>query len=389
MRPRILFVDDDPNILDSFRASLRRHFDLDTAEGPLQGLEMVRSCGPYEAVVSDLRMPDMDGVRFLSEVATIQPDAARIMLTGHADLEASMNAVNEGRIFRFLTKPAATAALIKSLEAGVAQYRLVTAVKEKQRQLERDLEAAAYVQRRFLPQTPPDVPGLSVAWRFMPCAELGGDMFHVFVLSPGSLGLYMLDVSGHGAPSALVAVSLSQLLMPQSGYLLRQEAIIPPGEVLAALDRDFPMERFEKHFTIFYGVLDLASGRLRYSGAGHNPPLVLRADGGLERLSRGGPMIGLGFPAAFDEGTVALNAADKLLVYTDGLIQYQAADGGMFSQRRLEACALDRRGLPPERMVEALIAAMLEFGGNALPMDDVSLLCLEMARPGGTETPRS
>jgi serine phosphatase RsbU (regulator of sigma subunit) len=100
-------------------------------------------------------------------------------------------------------------------------------------------------------------------------------------------------------------------------------------------------------------------------------------------------MIGLGFPAAFDEGTVALDTADKLLVYTDGLIQYQAAGGGMFSQGRLEACALDRRGLPPERMVEALIAAMLEFGGNALPMDDVSLLCLETARPGGTETRRS
>lgn len=377
MKPRVLFVDDDTNILESFRTILRRRYDLDTAEGPARGLAMIRESGPYAVVVSDLRMPEMDGVVFLSEVARIAPDAVRIMLTGHADLEASMHAVNEGRIFRFLTKPIAPATLILSLDAAVEQYRLVAAVKEKQRQLEQDMEAAAFVQRRFLPQSPPDVPGLSVAWRFMPCARLGGDMFNVFPLAPGVLGLYMLDVSGHGAPSALVAVSLSQLLMPQSGYLLRQGGIISPGEVLAALDRDFPMERFEKHFTIFYAVVEVASGRIRYSGAGHHPPLLLRARDGLERLDKGGSMIGLGFDIPFEEGLAELEPRDKLLIYTDGLLEYAGPGGDTFSADRLAARAMARRDLAPRELVDDLVAAMLEFGGRTPPQDDISLLCLE------------
>ncbi len=127
---RVLCVDDEPNILAAFARQLHKHVELDTAVGPLLGLEAIQSRGPYAAVVSDLRMPGMDGIRFLAKVHELAPDTVRVMLTGQADLTAAIAAVNEGHIFRFLTKPCLPTVLIKTLESAIEQYRLVTAERE-------------------------------------------------------------------------------------------------------------------------------------------------------------------------------------------------------------------------------------------------------------------
>ncbi len=126
----ILFVDDEQNILDSFKRTLRKRFTFDTALGPAEALNLVRTKGPYAVVVSDMKMPEMDGIELLTAIRELHPDTVRIMLTGHGDLEVSMAAVNEGQIFRFLTKPCPTETLIKALEAGLEQHRLVTAERE-------------------------------------------------------------------------------------------------------------------------------------------------------------------------------------------------------------------------------------------------------------------
>jgi response regulator RpfG family c-di-GMP phosphodiesterase len=130
LNEKILFVDDESNILDTFRRGLRKRFTLDTAPGGLEGLAMLHEQGPFAVVVSDLKMPKMDGIQFLSQVRDISPTTVRIMLTGHADLEAAIAAVNEGHVFRFLTKPCSVEALIKALDAAMEQYRLITAEKE-------------------------------------------------------------------------------------------------------------------------------------------------------------------------------------------------------------------------------------------------------------------
>ncbi len=98
---KVLFVDDEQNILDTFRVSLRKRFKVDTALGPLEGLEKIKESGPYAIVVSDLKMPNMDGISFLSKVQELSPDTVRIMLTGHADLTSAISAVNEGLSFAF------------------------------------------------------------------------------------------------------------------------------------------------------------------------------------------------------------------------------------------------------------------------------------------------
>lgn len=146
-KPRILFVDDEPLALEGLSRSVYREFKADLAEGPEAGLQKVKRDGPYIVVVSDMRMPVMDGAEFLSQVRTLAPDSIRVMLTGYADAEAAMRAVNEGRIFRFLNKPVTAEDLTLTLRACVAQYDLMLREKEL---LEKTLAGAIRVLSEVL-----------------------------------------------------------------------------------------------------------------------------------------------------------------------------------------------------------------------------------------------
>ena len=130
MPEKILYVDDDPNILAAYQRILRREFHVETAQGGPEALELVTAGDPFAVVVADMRMPEMDGVQLLSKVKELSPDTVRMMLTGNADLQTAIDAVNEGCIFRFLTKPCPKEALVRSVQAAVQQYRLVIAERQ-------------------------------------------------------------------------------------------------------------------------------------------------------------------------------------------------------------------------------------------------------------------
>lgn len=127
---KILCVDDEQHILASYRRQLRKDFDLDTASSGPEGLEAIQTNGPFAVIVSDMQMPGMNGVQFLSEARKIAPNSVRMMLTGVADQSTAAEAVNEGNVFRFLTKPCQSESLIRALVAGIEQYKLITAEKE-------------------------------------------------------------------------------------------------------------------------------------------------------------------------------------------------------------------------------------------------------------------
>jgi response regulator RpfG family c-di-GMP phosphodiesterase len=126
MTQKVLFVDDDPNALATFQRNLRKQFDIETALGGEQGLQAINNQGPFAVIVSDLRMPAMDGIQFLTVAKMRAPDSVCIMLTGYVDLQTALEAVNEGIVFRFLVKPCPHDVIVKAVEAGVEQYQLVT-----------------------------------------------------------------------------------------------------------------------------------------------------------------------------------------------------------------------------------------------------------------------
>ncbi len=156
MPVRILFVDDDPNLLAAFQRQLRKYFSVHTAMGGEEGLRAVLEQDPFAVIVSDLRMPGMDGIQFLSRVREIAPDSVRVMLTGNADLPTAIGAVNEGNIFRFLTKPCEQQALINALSQGAQQYRLITAEREL---LEQTLRGSIKVLSEILQLVNPEAFG--------------------------------------------------------------------------------------------------------------------------------------------------------------------------------------------------------------------------------------
>jgi len=156
MNEKILFVDDDSNLLASYQRQLRNQFTVDTSADGKQGLETIDRKGPYAIIVSDFRMPGMDGVQFLSRAREIAPDSVRMLLTGYADMQTAIEAVNQGNIFRLLTKPCPPDTLTKALTAGIKQYRLVTAEREL---LEKTLSGSIKVLSEVLSLVNPEAFG--------------------------------------------------------------------------------------------------------------------------------------------------------------------------------------------------------------------------------------
>ncbi len=152
MTTSVLFVDDEPNILEGFKRQLRKHVEIDTATSGEEGLKMLAAGGPYAVVVSDMRMPQMNGSQFLARVRSASPDSVRMILSGQADMESTIAAVNEGHIFRFLTKPCSGEHLVDAVNSALRQYALVHAEKEL---LEKTLSGAVGVLTEILGMTNP------------------------------------------------------------------------------------------------------------------------------------------------------------------------------------------------------------------------------------------
>jgi CheY-like chemotaxis protein len=147
MSEKILFVDDEPAALDGYRRLLHKTFEIDTAVGAGEGLAKIAECGPYAVVISDMRMPGMDGAAFLAMVKNVAHETVRMAITGYADMETAGRAINEGSIFRFLTKPCQKDTLIASLTAALEQHRLINAEKEL---LEKTLSGSIHVLTSML-----------------------------------------------------------------------------------------------------------------------------------------------------------------------------------------------------------------------------------------------
>jgi len=266
---------------------------------------------------------------------------------------------------------------------NMANARLI----EKQRKLDEDLQAAAGIQQCLLPQKKqkrPQEDSLEIEWKFTPSETIGGDIFNVIHLDEDHLGFYMIDVSGHGVPPALVTFSISQTLQPHMGCTIRKKPgltpdfeIVSPGEVLMALDAEYPWERFEKFLTMIYLIIDVRRGRLVYSNAAHPPPILLHADGTFELLEKVGTIIGLGGILPFEEEEKDIAAGDKILLYTDGVFEFSNEEGELFGEERFHALVKNLHGLAIGKVLDEIVLAMEGFVRGGKLQDDVSLLGIE------------
>lgn len=271
--------------------------------------------------------------------------------------------------------------------------RLNQELLDKQKRLDDDLASAAEIQKSLLPHKIDSAENLEVAWEFEPCEHMGGDIFNMFQLDDAYWGIYMLDVSGHGVQAAMVTVSVSQFLQPNSGHLFRRKSkksahsseLRTPAEVLAALDIEYPFERFNNFFTMTYMIINTKTGDLTYSNAGHPHSILLRKDGKMELLQQGGPAIGVGDfhvlngqENRYQEGHLQMNPGDKLLVYTDGITEYQNPAGEFYGADRFYETINALQGQPVADVVARCIKSLMDFGNPAKPQDDITLLGLAL-----------
>jgi len=210
MSRRVLCVDDDPNILRAYSRTLRNKFELDTAASGEEALRILTERGPYAVVVSDMRMPGMDGVELLRRVRETAPDTVRMMLTGNADQQTAIDAVNEGRIFRFITKPCPPEVFARMIEAGLEQYRLVTAEREL---LSKTLAGSIKVLAEILAVAAPEAFGRATRAR-----ELVRKLCEALAVSPS----WPIEVAAMLAPIGLLAVPQEILRKAIQGRPLKE-----------------------------------------------------------------------------------------------------------------------------------------------------------------------
>jgi PAS domain S-box-containing protein len=255
------------------------------------------------------------------------------------------------------------------------------------RSIRQDLDAAAAVQRSLLPAALPEIPGIRFAWEFRPCQQLAGDFLNVLPLDEYHVGVYILDVSGHGVAAALLSVTLSHVLSPVADHSLLYQAapespgtyrIASPAEVVARLNNRFrPGPRAMQYFTMIYGVLDVRTRDLRYVTAGHPGPVRLRRGAAPLILESGGLPVGLLPDASYEERTVGIERGDRLYFATDGLADAENTAGQEFGvEKLLEAYDRNRR-LPLHESLGAVMTCVEEWCAPARPADDVAMLAIE------------
>lgn len=267
MSEKVLFVDDDANILAGYQRALRKQFRIEIAIGADAALTLIERQGPYAVVVSDMCMPGMNGVQFLAKVKEIAPDTVRIMLTGNPDLRTAIEAVHHGHIFRFLTKPCPPDSLAMALEAGIEQYRLITAERDL---LEKTLSGSVRMLMDVLAMVDPRLFGRAQALR-------GYIRSVAQTLQIGDI--WKLELAAMLAQIGLVAIPPMVVLKARAGYALseaEQEMLERVPEIscnlLANIPRLEPVARIvlyqNKHFD--------GSGFPRDAVSGYDIPLGAR-----------------------------------------------------------------------------------------------------------------
>lgn len=240
--------------------------------------------------------------------------------------------------------------------------------------LEQEMSIARDIQMELLPRTFPRIPGLDMFAFTVPARHVGGDCYDVIDLGDGRLAVTIGDVSGKGTPAAILMANV------QAAVRALSESGVPAAQLIARVNRLVHTFTEESAFiTFFYCVLDTRTGDVCYVNAGHNPPSILRADGGKELLDRGGLVIGILPGADYEEGHTILGPGDGLVLYTDGITEAANAEEEMFGEERLEMVLREHRHESAREIEEHVYSGIRSFVGTAAQSDDLTMVVVKLA----------
>ena len=261
-------------------------------------------------------------------------------------------------------------------------------IKGQNKKMKQDLEAAARVQQSLLPTTLPRTNRAQFAWAYRPCDELAGDILNVVQIDDRHVGLYVVDVSGHGVPSALLSVSVARNLIPHSDRWSlivepdvdgQEHVVVGPADVASRLNGLYQMDaRNHQYFTLLYGLLETRKGLFRYVSAGHPGPVRVRLSEPPRMYTQQAFPIGMMDFSTYEEAAIDLRTRDRLYLYSDGVTEETNPDDEPFGDERLLHALDESRGLTLEESVQSLVESVLSWHGTTQLSDDLSVLAVEV-----------
>ena len=399
---KVLIADDDPlqrQLLSSWLTRWGHEVIIASDGASAWNLIQAHQIG---LVISDWMMPDLDGLQLCRTVraAKLEWYVYMILCTGRNGASDLIEGLESGAD-DFLTKPIAPDELHVRLRSGERIIRLERDLEERHVKLELandklseayqkiqdDLAAAALMQKRLLPRPSLTVDSIQFEWLFFPCSFVAGDIFNFFPLDESTVGFYLLDVSGHGIPSAMLSFTLSNLLSPDpmKGSPLKrydpdlhEYKIIPPAEAAADLNQRFCGQNGDMYFTMVYGTLNTRSRQLRLAQAGHPHPLYLGERSRSVLLGSGGFPVGMLPGIGYDVVEKTLAPGERLFLYSDGVIECENPERQSFTAERLSRILEESRHLPLRESMQRLQEQLEQWRGSDEYEDDVSVLALEI-----------
>lgn len=316
--PLVLIVDDEINICQALLRVLRStNYSIQVANSGRAALRMMQDVD-YNLVISDLKMPEMDGVEFLSMATELFPRTSQILLSGHADRDALGQAINQCDIKHFISKPWNKDDLISMVEQIVKENEYQRFLQHNVTELDQELDTAANMQLSLLPG-PIDTNQVQLNWLYKTCTRLGGDSFG-YTIEGNILYFHLIDVVGHGAPAAMESFALQ--------HLISNLQFLDPAKIAAHMNTNYAYKSDAmRYFTLLCGNLNLESGDLVFCQAGHPSPLIVRASSiTTEKPGEGGFPIGLVDNALYENVHCHLNPDDLLILCSDGFVDEDTSD---------------------------------------------------------------
>jgi phosphoserine phosphatase RsbU/P len=380
MPHNILVVDDEPDleilITQRFRQRIRGNdLSFQFAGNGEEALAKLQSGTSMDVVLTDINMPVMDGLTLLSRLREAHPLLRPVIVSAYGDMSNIRTALNRGA-FDFVTKPIDFADLEITLDKAIGDSVLrKQAANDRDRLLviHRELELARAIQESLVPCDFPEDSRYQLHGSMTPAAQVGGDFFDFFALDSRRLAFAIGDVSGKGFGAAMYMAVSRTVLRVAAGKGLA------PHECMREVNRFLCSERRATllFLTCFYGILDIESGRLEYTRAGHNPPYRVRAAAVEPLDAAGGLPLGMIELADFETAELQLDPGDSIVLFTDGVSEAMNAQQELYGEERLVTLLEQHfRDAPVADLVRDVTAAAKAFADGAPPSDDMTTLCI-------------
>ncbi len=377
--PKILVVDDEPDLELLLRQKFRRRvrsgeLTLVFAQNGVEALQKLDEHEDVDLVLSDINMPEMDGLTLLGQLSELERDLRAVMVTAYGDMKNIRTAMNRGA-FDFVTKPIDFTDLDTTIQKTLEHLEVMRAAlrdRDALVALRQELGVAARMQESILPTNFPEDPRYDLHAWMTPAREVGGDFYDFFRLEEGQMAIVMADVSGKGVPAAF--------FMMVSRTLLKGTAIgeTDPSLCLEEVNQLLINENEESMFvTLFYTKFNPENGHATFANAGHNLPFLIKASGEVEQIvSEPGLVLGIMSGFEFPKGSVTLEPGDAIFFYTDGVTEAMDEDGVELGESELAEVLRQCAGHTAEDINVHVIRAVQEHAGEAPQSDDITCLTL-------------